>query len=76
MTARQIHTVATLAAELLAELPTLTEQASQTLARTLLSAVDAIGPEDAETWRTLPLSASVATVDRNRVLAKAGKLYL
>lgn len=71
MTARKAHTVATLAAELDALLPGLTTKAAPTLARTLLRNV---GHDPSS--RCLCPDTDVTTEDRNRVLAKAKRLYL
>lgn len=70
MPAAKLHTIATLAAELRAALPTLTEQASSTLARTLVRelARDHVG--------CVCPSSSVSTDDRQRILAFAKRKYL
>jgi hypothetical protein len=78
VTARKLHTIATLAQELDDLLPGLTTAAAPTLARTLLRGVGAKtgdGP-GAASWSVVPLVAVVETDDRNRVLAKARRLYL
>jgi hypothetical protein len=72
VTARKVHTMATLAAELDALLPDLTTSAAPTLARTLIRAVG----RDHPSAQCVCPSTSVTTDDRNRVLAKARKLYL
>jgi len=72
VTARKVHTIATLAAELDALLPALTTAAAPTLARTLIREV---GRDRASSQCVCP-STGVTTDDRNRVLAKARRLYL
>ena len=72
MTARKVHTMSTLAAELDALLPGLTTAAAPTLSRTLIREV---GRDHSAAQCVCP-STSVTTDDRNRVLAKARRLYL
>jgi hypothetical protein len=72
VTARKVHTIATLAQELDELLPGLTTAAAPTLARTLIREVG----RDRPSAQCVCPSAAVTTDDRNRVLAKARKLYL
>ena len=72
MTARKLHTVASLAAELDALLPALTTAAAPTLARTLIREV---GRDHSSAQCVCP-STGVTTEDRNRVLAFARRRYL
>lgn len=71
MPAAKQHTTATLAAELLVLLPTLTERASQVLTATLLRDVCGYRPS-----QLIEGNALILTDDRRRVLAKAKRLYL
>jgi TctA family transporter len=72
VTARKLHTMATLADELDALLPGLTTAAAPTLARTLIREVG----RDHPSAQCVCPSVEITTDDRNRVLAKARKLYL
>jgi hypothetical protein len=65
------HTVASIATELAALLPTLTEQASRVLTATLLREVCGYSPDQLVT-----AASPVLPPDRTKVMRKARQLYL